>query len=280
MALEIQASVSKVRGLPIRRKLKVGVYSAAQLRAFVQKELTHGKAGERLDATSEALRLMGMAKPGYELRRGMIELLEEQVAGLYDPASKQLKLMRRLVETKPPSPLRKLILGDPRDETRVVMAHEIVHALQDQRFNLRRLARERPHNGDLEFALSALIEGDATVAMMGWMLEDRGSGTAMQLFAANEGLSSMLRVVMRFARVGLLPDTAALARSPRWLQDRLAAPYVEGLQLCLHVGRGIGFPAVDALFLRPPLSSEQVLHPAKLLAKTPDLPIELKARWR
>ncbi|GEM_PF-1688995 len=273
MAAEIMASVSKLRGLRIKRKLAVGVYNKAQLSAFVRKELTHGKAGLRLDHTGSALSLLGMAPPGYSLRQGIVDLLEEQVAGLYDPGTRQLRLMQRLIATEPVNPIRKMLLGDPQEETRVVMAHEIVHALQDQHFNLKKLGKDRPHNTDLEVAISSLVEGDATAAMVAWAMEQRGSGSVDQLFASGETMGVLFKFIMKIARVGLLPDTASLARSPRWLQDRLTVPYVDGLQMCMVVGKRHAFAAVDGLFRRPPLSSEQVLHPRKLLRQLPDHPI-------
>jgi len=273
MANEIQASVSKLRGLKIRRKLKVGVYDKASLRRFVTKELTRGQGGKRLDAMGEALHLLGMAKPEWKMRAGLIELLQEQVGGLYDPRTRELRLMRRMIITEPVNPIRRMLLGDPEDEARIVMAHEITHALQDQHYRLDRMAKDRPRDSDLETAIASLVEGDATVAMMAWFMVRQGRGSAAQLFASGESMGMMFKLIMKVARVGLLPDTASLARSPRWLQDRLTAPYVDGMVMCLKLR---SFAGIDALYRRPPLSSEQVLHPEKLLSRPRDEPIKLK----
>ncbi|MDP6546291.1 MAG: ChaN family lipoprotein [Phycisphaerae bacterium] len=49
--------------------------------------------------------------------------------------------------------------------TRSVLIHEMIHALQDQHFNFRRLHRRKLPD-DASLALSALIEGDATLTMI------------------------------------------------------------------------------------------------------------------
>lgn len=272
MALEIQRSVSDLRGLPIKRRLKVGVYDPAALRKFVLTELTRGDGGKRLAHTGAALSLLGMAAPNWRMREGVIELLQEQVGGLYDPRTRELRLKRAMITAGPVNPLRKLLLGDPQDEARIVMAHEITHALQDQHYRLGKMARDRPHNTDLEVAIAGLIEGDATVAMMAWFMQRQGRGGASEIFAAGDAMATVFKLTMKVARVGLLPDTAALSRSPRWLQDRLTSPYVDGMGLCLRAG---SWRAIDQLYKHPPLSTEQVLHPRKTLSKHRDDPITI-----
>ena len=55
-----------------------------------------------------------------------------------------------------------------------VMAHELVHALQDQHFNLRRFEKWPKGDSDAELAAHALVEGEATLVMILYDLEQQG----------------------------------------------------------------------------------------------------------
>ena len=63
-----------------------------------------------------------------------------------------------------------------------VLIHEMVHALQDQHFNLSKLQEElhkEKYGSDADLALAALIEGDATFTMIEVMKKENPKVTAM-----------------------------------------------------------------------------------------------------
>ena len=277
MSARIQTSVARLRRLPVRRKLKVGVYGQAALRDFIVAQLG-GKGGRRhLARRSRALRALRALPAGFELLAGMTGLLDEQVAGLYDPGTRQLRIMARLVPMGPQvwSPLE-LLTGSPEDRARFVLSHEIVHALQDQHFNLRVLGRDRRGESDLETALASLLEGDATAAALAFMIAERGGYDEVAFFDTANLMGWLMKSAMSLARLGLLPDTAMLRATPRLLQQRLVFPYVGGMALCMKAGQRGGWAGIDALYRDPPLSTEQILHPHKLLGPRRDFPQVLK----
>ena len=293
LAADISRSVARIRGLPLRRPLKVGVYDATALRAFVLRQIDQAGGARYLANLGRALMQFGLVPPGSSLRDTYVKLLAAQVAGLYDPASKELRVMRKLVPVgvQLPNPLHALT-GSPEDQLRFVMAHEIVHALQDQRWDLRRLTRDRRGQTDLETALASLLEGDATLGGLLWAMEDRqGAADLQAILAAGPAMQRVLNGALSLAKVGLLPGGAGLAEASPFLQERLVVPYSAGLGLCMAAagrrmtgknGRSAqaGMAGVDALYATPPLSMEQVLHPEKLWGGTPgqapDYPIVLK----
>ena len=59
---------------------------------------------------------------------------------------------------------------------------------------------------------------------------------------------------------------AILARMPAILKDSLLFPYTGGLQLALGAFQRGGFGGVDELYVNPPDTTEQVLHPDKFQA--------------
>ncbi len=281
LARALVGPVSAVRGLRPKRKIATGVYDPAELLRFVTRAIDRDLGRGTLDLRSRALRVFGMLPTDYGLRDGLLAMLQEQVAGLYDPKTRELHLVRRST-AKTRAPLLRILDKlnplhvDLAAQTRMVIAHELVHALQDQHFHLARMMRDLPGETDLNTALQALVEGDATIAMLAHAMQERGQWEPQGFFAMGEVFGEMMDFVLGFARMGLLPDSAELARAPRWLQESLIFPYIAGATFCLAAGERTGsFAGVDAVFADPPLSTEQILHPQKRLGAAPDFPVHL-----
>ncbi|MBI4545787.1 MAG: hypothetical protein HY703_11370, partial [Gemmatimonadetes bacterium] len=120
--LELRAAVDSLlprleslAGLRARRPVGVARRGRAELRRYVLaqlgKELPPAEA-EGIEATYRAL---GLFPDTLDLRRLLLELYTEQVMGYYDPETDTLYVME----------------GVPRDVLEPVLAHELVHALQD-----------------------------------------------------------------------------------------------------------------------------------------------------
>ena len=92
----------------------------------------------------EPVRVERVSRPGGE---------DPGKQGYYDPAAKRLVLFSDVKGSY----------------QKGVLIHELVHALQDQHFNLQKLGaklHQADENNDEALALSALIEGDASLAMV------------------------------------------------------------------------------------------------------------------
>src|SRR6185503_12973069 len=59
------------------------------------------------------------------------------------------------------------------------------------------------------------------------------------------------------------------APGPRYLREELRFPYVEGGLFVEHLFRHGGWRAVDAAYRRPPVSTEQILHPERYPGDAP-----------
>lgn len=288
LAQAIVRDVAAVRGLPLRRPIEVGVHDDESLRGFVLAELRKDGGTARRAALSLAWSRLGLLPPGTDLLGETVQLLQAQVAGFYVPGVFALRVARGLVPLGPqwPNPLH-LLTGTPEEKLRFVMAHELVHALGDQRWDLQRASRERPGETDVELASSALVEGDATVAGLAWAMQDRSPlFDPAGLFLGGDNVTWILELAMKLARRGLLPDAGGLDRAPAALAESLLFPYVAGTRLVLAAGAGRrvggrrlppGFAGVDALYEAPPISTEQVLHPERLLG-TRDDPVRIQLR--
>ncbi len=150
----------------------------------------------------------------------------------------------------------------------MLLSHELTHALQDQNFDLLKFPLKVKTNDDLALATSALIEGDATVLMTRWYVENvdpaKMLGDLGAMFAQN---------------------TAKLREAPAYLREMLLFPYQEGQQFAMSLYSSGGTAAIDAAFHNPPTTTKDILHPDKFLQHraTPeqlDLPKLNAADWR
>src|SRR5262249_42004353 len=151
---------------------------------------------------------------------------------------------------------------------RMVMAHEIDHALQDQSFNLDKFTKPDRENGDAQLARQALVEGDGVALMIEFMMREMGQkadpwadDTIVNAMAAATGMRG----------------AAEFDKAPLFLKETLLFPYKEGLRLVAAERKLHPWTDVDAMFARPPSSSEQVMHPEKYRANEKPVPVRQAA---
>lgn len=164
----------------------------------------------------------------------IVSLYDEQVAAFYDPDEHALYTFNDLVLS---SNLDKMLL-----------AHEITHALQDQNFDLQKFPLKVKDNDDLGLATSALLEGDATVLMTRWYVENIDPGKMLGDLGAMLG-----------------QNTAKLREAPSYMREMLLFPYQQGQQFVMALFASGGMEALDAAFRNPPTCTKDILHPEKFL---------------
>ncbi len=237
----ITAQTEQLRAMepvtPVSRRLMSQAEMAEFISQKMKKEYTPEEASQD-EAVMSALELIPSDLDLYQITN---DLMEEQVAGLYDPDDETfyvLTLKGRI------GPLEK-----------AVFAHEYTHALQDQHFDLEVLglgSRKTGRDDDQLRAIQALVEGDASLAMQYYMQSNFTAGDILGLF------SSAATV-----------DQQVLNRAPAYLRHSLLFPYQQGLVFALSRYQQGGWPAVDATYTRLPQSTEQILHPERYPGDVP-----------
>jgi hypothetical protein len=235
MIRQVTGEVVKVRGLSKRWGIEVTWIDAAATKKLVQQTIERDLGREYLEGYVATLAQLGLLPKGYPLAQKIQELAGEQVAGLYDPHTKQLYVRE---ET-------------PADE--IILSHEIAHALQDQHFDLLKLQGDPRDNGDRGFAVSALVEGDATQTMELYLRKTISLTKALKL------LTDVVKL--------LAMDQQKLDAAPRFVRESLVRPYVDGWAFVRALKERGGLKLVDRALRSPPSSSEQILHPEKYLAR-------------
>ncbi len=153
------------------------------------------------------------------------------------------------------SPLDKQILLVGDSQTDSLLTHEFVHALQDQNFDLMKLLLVRPYNFDRAEAAFAVIEGDA-------MNVQRRAEETDAVYARRP-----LDEITRQENNRFKDYREEIGRMfPALLTESFIFRYRDGARFVETIRRRGGERAVDELFRRLPVSSEQILHAEKYLA--------------
>ncbi|WP_441290438.1 hypothetical protein ACSRUE_07630 [Sorangium sp. KYC3313] len=233
----VLARVAKARGLPVRRDVRSRVLARGQIlervRAHVEREIPEGV----LDHQREVLAALELIPADYDFTAGMYRLLEGRIAGFYEPEDATMYLVDDLSEA----------------EAEETLAHELVHALQDQSFSLGSLLDFKLGDSDRLAATHALVEGEAMSAMFDVLV-----GSAFQVDEA------MLRRL-----VAMSTALSSVGDTPLVLQESLGAPYTDGFAFVQALRRDGGWASVDAVWRALPETTEQLLHPEKLAAREP-----------
>ena len=223
---EISAVVEAERGLAFTEPVDVELAGEGEFQRRLLDDFDEGV--DDLRDTEVLLKAFGLVEADVDLVEAMRTLLGAGVVGFYDPETDEL-VVRGTALTP---------------YVRTTIAHELTHALDDQRFDL-----DRPEYDDaddeIDFGFSALVEGNAR------RVEDAyraGLSDEEQLDAAAEELS--------------LGGGLDLGDVPLVLVVLISAPYSLGHDFVVQLIDDGGQEALDAAFDAPPRTSEQVIDPA------------------
>jgi hypothetical protein len=180
--------------------------------------------------------MLGLLPPDMDLMAETMGMLEEQVGGFYDPESESFFLME----------------GYTGSIAKVILSHELGHALDDQLHDIDGTLAPRLALTDESLAFQAVVEGSGTAVMNRWMLGHMSS-------IDTSGVAEMQA-----------EQTESLAKAPMILWKPMLAVYLAGasfLSKSDKIMTGQISPAsnseIDAAFRKPPSSTEQILHPDK-----------------
>jgi hypothetical protein len=218
----------RYRRIPVPQRVSGAQARRDGLADYDASEPEHVRAAEE-----EVLERLGLVPAGTSLRGLAASLYGEGVAGYYDPRSKRLKVVAGAATST-------------RALTETVIAHELTHALEDQRYGL---GGEGPSEGDdRALARLALVEGTATEVMTRY---------GARWIPRGELLASAIGSAF-----------APTASQPPFLEAQTVFPYVAGQRFVEDLLRRAGGRWAlldDAERLRPPDSTEQILHPERYL---------------
>jgi hypothetical protein len=232
----IAKRVEALRGVDFRERPVPLRVTPDQARREGLADLDRGYPVARRRVDEALYAALGLLPKGTDLREVQGSVFGEQVAGYYDPRTGRLRIVDNAGTSNP-------VLDE------VTIAHELTHALEDQRFELDTDRAEA--GGDGAIAYTALVEGTATGVMFEYL---------QRHFSSEEAFGGLLGSAFAGDATG--------GNLPPFVLAGLLFPYQRGKEFVDELYRRAGgrWTLVDlALTKRPPLSTEQVLHPERWL---------------
>jgi len=234
---EVLDQMSEILHLPIKQPLKKSLRSKKEIRDYLVHEETEDRTEAQRYADEKSLEAFGLIPKSFPLDQFMLDVLTEQVAGLYDPKAKEFYIADWI----------------PADEQKDVMSHELTHALEDQSFNVDPWIKAARPNDDAELARDAVSEGTALAAMVDYALRD--SKMSVRDLAD-------VSMVIRAGAVAQMNEDPKLAKAPLYIRDGLLFPYLAGTTFSQQFLKAhTGWADLHLLFERPPVSTQQIMQP-------------------
>jgi len=250
----LMPQLEQLAGLKKLRPITMKHQSRDDLRQYVAGRLQEELPATELAGIKAAYAALGLVPDTVDLEKLLLDLYTEQVAGYYDPKTDAFYMVE----------------GTPRELLRPTLAHELVHALQDQHADLDSLI-SRKRGNDRQTAAQAAIEGHATLVMFALLASGSGAIDPATL----PDMTEQLRPLME-AQNSQFP---VFQRAPRIIRETMLFPYVAGAGFVQSLWRARAssaqkYPAPLGASL--PQSTEQVLHADTRFLSTRDDPTELR----
>jgi hypothetical protein len=230
-------------GMRLRHPVPCAIITKADVNKFLKDRMKDVASPEDLRAEELTLKKFGFVPADFDLAKNTVDLLTEQAAAFYDFNKKKLFITDSTATAG--------------DSPEPVLAHELAHALADQNYNLARYTKQGRKSDDGSTARLAVMEGQATWLMSEFLAEKNGRSLkkSPELAAAMSKLSD--------SGGGQYP---VFENEPLYLRETLTFPYTAGMMFQEAVFERDGDSGFGEVFLHPPLSTQQVVHPEKYFA--------------
>jgi hypothetical protein len=247
-AERVVQEIAAVRGIEAQRPIPSEVQDRTTLGERIREMILREYPIEEIEADQRAMMVAGVLQPDDNLFDLTLGMLQENIAGYYDHDMQTF-----------------FILDDtPPEAQEMVMSHELFHALQDQEWGIELVRGPEDKLSDVTLARTALLEGDAVAVML---LHSVFPGVALNEIPFVEALLQQTSV-----------QPAGGFQVPEMMWQQLAYPYSAGFSFILDLFEAGGWDAVNAAYLDPPDSTEQILHPEKYLTRDDPTWVEFSLR--
>jgi len=234
---EVLQQMSEILHLPIKEPLKKSLRSKQEIRDYLVREEKEDKDDAQRYADQKSLEAFGLIPRDFPLDSFMLDVLTDQVAGLYDAKAKEFYIADWI----------------PPEEQRDVMSHELTHALEDQSFHIDPWIKAARPNDDAELARQAVSEGSALAAMVDYALREQHVGVREL---------PDITLLMRAGAVSEMDKDPKLSKAPMIIRDGLLFPYLAGTVFSQQFLKAhSGWRDLHLLFENPPVSTQQIIHP-------------------
>jgi len=230
--------LTEITGLKSQRNVPFDLITKDQVNDFLKDRVHEATTPQDLRIEELGLKKFGFVPQNFDLAKTTVDLLTEQAAAFYDYHKKKL-----YITDWAPSGMRQAAL-----------VHELAHALADQHFHLERFIKQGRDDDDLSMARTAVMEGQAT-----WLMSE-----AIER-RAGQSLKGSARSVETMSRAmeGNGGDYPVFDAAPLYFRRTLVFPYTQGMLFQNAMCERLEQDAFVQVFRKPPVSTQQILHPTK-----------------
>ena len=252
---QVLLQMSQILSLPIKQPLKKSLRSKQEVRDYLVREDKEDKNDAERYADAKTLEAFGLIPKDFPLDSFRLDVLTDQVAGLYDPKAKEFYIADWI----------------PVDEQKTVMSHELTHALEDQSFRIDDWIKAARPNDDAELARDSVSEGSAMAAMVDYQMLDQHIGVREL---------PDVTLLIRAGAITEMDKDPNLAKAPIYIRDELLFPYLAGTGFTQEFLKAhSGWKDIHLVFENPPVSTQQILHPDLYLNGTKPVAVTLPT-WK
>ena len=247
----ILQDLHEITGYKIKHRVPAEIITRDKVKAFLEQRMKEAASPEDIRVEELTLKKFGLVPQDFDLAKNTVDLLTEQAAAFYDFHRK-----RMFITDWTPSATREPAL-----------VHELGHALADQNVNLDKFIKQGRKSDDGSLARLAVMEGQAQWLMAEYLARKAGQSLATA--------PAMLESMAQATETGAA-EYPVFGSEPLYLRQTLVFPYSQGLLFQNAVYERMKQKAFEEVFRRPPLSTQQILHPdtyfSRLQPALPALP--------
>jgi hypothetical protein len=248
----MEESLSQISGLRFLHEVPYGTLTKDQLRKSLEERIRKTIKPAELRAEELTLKMLGLVPQDFDLRQNTVDLLTEQAAAFYDYNKKKLFILEG---------------SSAGTDDRIALVHELAHALADQHFRLAKYIREGERSDDGSTARLAVMEGQATWLMTAYMSKLNGGPPEVPTQLLDQMTANIATSADQYP---------VFSKAPPYIRESLVFPYTQGMLFQNAVFRKLGRDSFAEVFVHPPASTHQILHPDTYLnhqsARLPDPP--------
>lgn len=245
---EPMRTVEAVRGLKFLHAVKTAAVDRSEIPARLREEMVKSLPYSLDDymLVLRTLHFVDVKTDGKELVPQLLSLFESQVLAFYDPHTH----IYYSINQESPS-----MKGLPNADLmgNAVAVHELMHAMQDQHFDIGTYDDRIKTDWDASLAYHSLVEGEASLVMMAGMLDK--AGLKLDAIIDNESVMSAM------ADAATKQQTTIDPAVPRYFVKSLIFPYFDGMKFVLAAYKRGGWAAVDKVYANPPRTTREIMHP-------------------
>ena len=241
-ANRIMEDLTTISGMTRHHEVPCGFISKEKINEFLKQRVKETIKPEEIRAEELTLKKFGLVPRDFDLAKNTVDLLTEQAAAFYDYNKKKLFITE----------------STPADTQEPVLAHELSHALADQNFNLAKFIKQGRNSDDGASARLAIMEGQAT-----WLMAEY---LAHKLGKSLKDSPEMVTMMSAMSEGG--GGFPVFDNAPLYLRQTLVFPYTKGMLFQNAIFQRDGIGSFAEVFRKPPISTQQILHPDLYFAST------------